>query len=75
MGLKSSLMPTQVVDNGNRRGAARRADTPKPRAADLLECKCGLCGHQSRESCIIGKCSCCDLEDMFSLLSKQEFAP
>ena len=42
---------------------------------DLMHCKCGLCNHQSRESCINGHCYCCDLEDMFALLSRQEFEP
>ena len=41
----------------------------------LMHCKCGLCNHKSRESCINGHCYCCDLEDMFVLLSRQEFEP
>jgi len=41
---------------------------------DLLQCKCGLCGHDPRIYCINQKCYCCDLEDLFALLSHQEFA-
>ena len=40
---------------------------------NLMHCKCGLCNHKSRESCINGHCYCCDLEDMFSILSQHEF--
>lgn len=41
----------------------------------LHNCKCGLCEHDVRVSCIEGKCYCCDLEDMFALLTQQEFEP
>lgn len=42
---------------------------------ELMRCKCGLCNHESRESCINGRCYCCDLEDTFAVLSQQEFEP
>ena len=42
---------------------------------DLIYCKCSLCNHESRESCIKGPCYCCNLEDMFSMLSLHEFEP
>ena len=41
----------------------------------LMRCKCGICNHESRESCIHGHCYCCNLEDMFSILSQHEFEP
>jgi len=41
----------------------------------LLWCKCGLCDHHSKEICVRERCNCCDLEDMFSLLSQHEFYP
>ena len=40
---------------------------------DLHSCKCSLCEHDWRHSCIEGKCYCCDLEDSFALLTRQEF--
>ena len=43
--------------------------------AHLQYCKCGSCEHDLKEACINGRCPCCDLEDMFSLLSKHEFKP
>jgi hypothetical protein len=42
---------------------------------DLLNCKCGLCEHGSRRSYFTGGCYCCDLEDIFAILSQQEFEP
>jgi hypothetical protein len=42
---------------------------------DLLHCKCGLCNHESRSDCINGRCYCCDLEDIFAILSRHEFEP
>ncbi len=42
---------------------------------DLFNCKCGLCEHASRKSCITGRCYCCDLEGMFAILSHHEFEP
>ena len=48
---------------------------PNMTKSDLMHCKCGLCNHESRESCINGHCYCCDLEDMFAILSRQEFEP
>jgi hypothetical protein len=41
----------------------------------LMNCKCGLCNHDSREDCIKGRCYCCDLEDTFAILSQSEFEP
>ncbi len=43
--------------------------------SDLHRCKCGLCLHDSRADCINGRCYCCDLEDMFALLTMHEFEP
>jgi hypothetical protein len=42
---------------------------------DLMYCKCRLCKHESSESCINGHCYCCNLEDMFSIMSQNEFEP
>jgi len=42
---------------------------------DLMRCKCGLCNHDSRRSCIEGRCYCCDLEDIFAVLSHIDFEP
>ena len=53
------------VDNNSRY-------TSKP---DLTYCKCGQCEHDSKAACMHAKCSCCDLEDMFSILSQYDFAP
>jgi hypothetical protein len=39
----------------------------------LMHCKCSICNHESREACIKGHCHCCNLEDMFSILSQHEF--
>lgn len=39
----------------------------------LMHCKCSLCNHNSRELCIHGNCYCCNLEDIFSILSQHEF--
>src|SRR5574338_640447 len=38
-------------------------------------CKCGVCNHSSKTSCIHQDCDCCNLEDMFSLLTHFEFEP
>jgi hypothetical protein len=44
--------------------------------ADLMLCKCGVCTHDSRETCIVNcNCDCCNLEDIFAILSQNEFEP
>jgi hypothetical protein len=44
--------------------------------SDLMRCKCSLCNHDSRSDCITsGNCDCCNLEDIFSILSQHEFEP
>lgn len=52
-----------------------QAKNNQGRIQSLIRCKCGLCEHTSKEACINRKCYCCDLEDMFSLLSQQEYKP
>jgi hypothetical protein len=39
----------------------------------LLKCKCRIFEHSLRKTCIVGKCYCCDLEDMFAILLQPEF--
>jgi hypothetical protein len=41
---------------------------------ELLRCKCNDCsaGNHSRMDCLNNKCQCCDMEDMFALLSRIE---
>ena len=36
-------------------------------ANDLRNCRCTLCDHDYRYSCIGGKCDCCDLGDTFAI--------
>lgn len=43
--------------------------------ADIMHCKCGQCDHASRGDCIDGRCYCCDLEDIFAVLTHFEFEP
>jgi hypothetical protein len=42
---------------------------------DLMHCKCGRCDHEDRSACVNEKCYCCDLEDMFAVLTRHEFEP
>ena len=42
---------------------------------DLMHCKCGRCDHEDRSACVNEKCYCCDLEDMFAVLTHHEFEP
>ena len=41
----------------------------------LNHCRCDACGHSSRMECVRIDCNCCNLEDMFTLLSHVEFDP
>jgi hypothetical protein len=41
--------------------------------SDLMCCKCGSCGHDSRYDCVKSRCFCCDLEDTFAILTHHEF--
>ena len=42
---------------------------------ELGPCKCGNCQSHTMADCINGRCYCCDLEDMFALLTMHEFEP
>jgi len=40
---------------------------------DYMKCLCKICEHTMRKDCVLNGCKCCDLEDMFSMLSKTSF--
>ncbi len=40
---------------------------------EIKRCKCNDCSeHDSRHECITRRCSCCDLEDMFAVITRLE---
>jgi len=41
-------------------------------SAAIYKCKCESCDHDFRSLCIEGQCKCCDLEDVFAVLSYNE---
>lgn len=48
------------------------AQTVIMNSQELFHCKCHICGHESRKTCILEKCECCELEDTFSILARVE---
>ncbi len=36
------------------------------------KCECSDCASHSLADCVNNRCSCCDLEDAFAILSRQE---
>jgi hypothetical protein len=42
-------------------------------SVEIEGCKCSNCiDHDSRHECIMGRCSCCDLEDMLAVITKRD---